>query len=201
MGIVSRVNNFIGTTSAKASEVNDDFNNLYNEFNGLIDENNLNFARAELQAALLSTLKLVDGPGSGLNADLLDGNEMSDIQTLIDTAETDANTYTDTHESKTTGIHGVGASTVESVTGAQAKVDTHEGKDNPHSASVSDTDLTNHINDSDAHHSRYTNSEAVSAVNAQSSLNVSITGNAATVDGYSIVKNGSDGSGIINFKT
>jgi hypothetical protein len=31
----------------------------------------------------------------------------------------------DTHEAKTTGIHGVGASTVESAAGAQGKVDTH----------------------------------------------------------------------------
>jgi hypothetical protein len=34
----------------------------------------------------------------------------------------------DTHEAKTTGIHGVGASTIESASGAQGKVDTHEAK-------------------------------------------------------------------------
>jgi hypothetical protein len=34
----------------------------------------------------------------------------------------------DTHEAKTTGIHGVGGSTVESAAGAQSKVDTHEAK-------------------------------------------------------------------------
>jgi hypothetical protein len=33
-----------------------------------------------------------------------------------------------THEAKTTGIHGVGASTVESASGSQGKVDTHEAK-------------------------------------------------------------------------
>jgi hypothetical protein len=33
-----------------------------------------------------------------------------------------------THEAKTTGIHGVGGSTVESASGSQGKVDTHEAK-------------------------------------------------------------------------
>jgi len=34
----------------------------------------------------------------------------------------------DTHEAKTTAVHGVGGSTVESAAGAQSKVDTHEAK-------------------------------------------------------------------------
>lgn len=209
MGVVNRVNNFIGSTAAKASEVNEDFDNLYNEFNGLIDENNLNFARAELQAAILTALKLVDGPGSGLNADLLDGNEMSDIQNLIDTAESDAKTYTDTHETETTGVHGVGASSVESVSGSQAKVDTHENKANPHSASVSDTDLTNHTNNGSAHHTRYADSEAISAINGDTNHGSTaqhdyLTAGAVTSSNwgdYEIQKDGADGSGIINFKT
>ena len=102
MGIVNRQNNFIGSTSAKASEVNEDFNNLYNEFNGGIDENNINFARAELKAEFLSALKEVDGTGSNLDADLLDGKEYSEIisetKSYTDTAETNANDYTDTAE-------------------------------------------------------------------------------------------------------
>jgi hypothetical protein len=97
MGIVNRQNNFIGSTSAKASEVNEDFNNLYNEFNGGIDENNINFARAELKAEFLSALKEVDGTGSNLDADLLDGKEYSEIisetKSYTDTAETNANDY------------------------------------------------------------------------------------------------------------
>jgi hypothetical protein len=39
-----------------------------------------------------------------------------------------AQSKVNTHEAKTTGIHGVGASTVESAAGAQGKVDTHEAK-------------------------------------------------------------------------
>ena len=69
-------------------------------------------------------IKAVDGAGSGLDADLLDGVEYSAISTEIDTAETDANTYTDTHEAKT----------------------------NPHSASVSDADLATHAGNTDNPH-------------------------------------------------
>ena len=42
-----------------------------------------------------------------------------------------------THPSATTAIHGVGASTVESASGSQAKVDTHDGLTGPHSAATS----------------------------------------------------------------
>lgn len=49
--------------------------------------------------------------------------------------------------------------------------------------------------------SQYTDSDAVSAVNAETTLTVDITGDAETVDGYSVQKNGTDGTGIINFKT
>jgi hypothetical protein len=85
-----------------------------------------------------------------------------------------------------------------------------------------------------AHHAKYTDSEAVIAVNNETTLNVDISGDAETldgkeysdiqtwvnnnadvpnadhadtagdaetVDGYDIQKNGTDGSGIINFKT
>jgi len=47
----------------------------------------------------------------------------------------------------------------------------------------------------------YTDSDAVSAVNAETTLTVNITGDAETVDGFEVQKNGTDGAGIINFKT
>ena len=47
----------------------------------------------------------------------------------------------------------------------------------------------------------YTDSEAVSAINGETSLSVNISGDADSVDGYDIQKNGTDGTGIINFKT
>lgn len=47
----------------------------------------------------------------------------------------------------------------------------------------------------------YTDSDAVSAVNSETTLTVNITGDADTVDGFEIQKNGTDGGGIINFKT
>lgn len=59
------------------------------------------------------------------------GNEQhtSDYETIsavdikIDGAEADAKAYTDTHEDKTTGVHGVGTSTIAS----QAQLDSHAG--------------------------------------------------------------------------
>jgi hypothetical protein len=43
----------------------------------------------------------------------------------------------DTHAAATTGVHGVGASEVESKAGAQAKVDAHAGRtDNPHAVTA-----------------------------------------------------------------
>jgi hypothetical protein len=47
----------------------------------------------------------------------------------------------------------------------------------------------------------YTDSDAISAVNSETQLTVNITGDADTVDGFEIQKNGTDGGGIINFKT
>jgi len=197
MGIINRENTFIGNTDAKASEVNADFDKLYNEINGYLDENNIDFNRTELKNALLNALRDVDGAGSNLNADQLDGKEYSEISSEIDTkagaAETEAKSYADQVEIDANGY-----------------TDTHEAKANPHSESVSDTDLSNHTGNTSAHHTKYTNSEAVSAVNAESSLSVNITGSASSastatnadkVDGYHIQKNGTDGSGTINFKT
>lgn len=48
---------------------------------------------------------------------------------------------------------------------------------------------------------RYTDSEAVSAVENEGTVNINITGNADEVDGLDIMQDGTDGTGIINFKT
>ena len=78
-------------------------------------------------------------------------------------------------------------------------VDDADGTSTISAESVSHDTLTN-IESSD-HHTKYTDSEAVSAVNGESSLSVDISGDADSVDGYDIQKNGSDGTDIINFKT
>lgn len=52
MSQINRPNNYVGDTDAKASEVNEDIDTIYSEFNGGVDENNLNLSRAELKAAL-----------------------------------------------------------------------------------------------------------------------------------------------------
>jgi hypothetical protein len=75
-------------------------------------------------------------------------------QSDVDAVTTDLSN----HSGSSSGVHGVGASNVESVSGAQSKADSaessantytddHEAKNNPHSASASDTDLSNHAND------------------------------------------------------
>jgi len=51
------------------------------------------------------------------------------------------------------------------------------------------------------HHTRYSDNEAVAAVENDGTLSINITGNADEVDGYDVQKNGSDSNGIINFKT
>jgi hypothetical protein len=59
------------------------------------------------------------------------------------------------HVTETTGIHGVGASAVESAAGAQAKVDVHEAKPAPHSGhetpAGAQTKVDNHNNNTEAH--------------------------------------------------
>lgn len=78
---------------------------------------------------------------------------------------------------------------------------------NPHSVTnvqvgaPSNLDFNNHTGDNSAHHTRYVDSEAISAVNSENSLSVNISGTADKVDGYDIAKNGTDGLGTINFKT
>jgi hypothetical protein len=75
-------------------------------------------------------------------------------QSDVDAVTTDLSN----HSGSSSGVHGVGASNVESVSGAQSKADSaessantytdnHENKNNPHSSSASDTDLSNHAND------------------------------------------------------
>lgn len=43
MGTINKPHTFVGDTKAKASEVNETFDEIYNEFNGGIDDNNINF--------------------------------------------------------------------------------------------------------------------------------------------------------------
>jgi hypothetical protein len=54
---------------------------------------------------------------------------------------------------------------------------------------------------SNDHHAKYTDSEAVSAINSELTLSVDISGDSESVDGYNVQKNGSDSNGVINFKT
>jgi len=67
------------------------------------------------------------------------------------------------------------------------------------------SDISTHASDVDAHHTKYTNSEAVAAINAETSLTVDINGDADTVDGYHASDLGSnvsdDGTIVVNNAT
>lgn len=64
------------------------------------------------------------GTGNSLDADTVDGSHASDFTGA-------------SHPTTTTGVHGVGASTVESVSGSQAKVDAHTTlTNNPHNVTA-----------------------------------------------------------------
>jgi hypothetical protein len=52
----------------------------------------------------------------------------------VDAAQAAVQASLNNHEGVTTGVHGVGASTVESASGAQAKVNAHANLTNPHDA-------------------------------------------------------------------
>lgn len=84
-------------------------------------------ATADQSAAeILTAVKTVDGAGSGLDADLLDGNEAAAFATA---GHNHSGVYEPagnlaTHEADTTNVHGIAdTSAVETTTGAQAKAD------------------------------------------------------------------------------
>jgi hypothetical protein len=79
MGLVNKPNTFSNGNVADATEVNSNFDVLYNLVNGDLDDDNIDFSLSTVKAALLSALKDVDGEDSGLDADTVDGNEYLDI--------------------------------------------------------------------------------------------------------------------------
>jgi hypothetical protein len=64
----------------------------------------------------------------------------------LETQYDEAKSYTDTHAAATTGVHGVGASTIESTSGSQAKVNTHAAAADPHTVYIKH-DLATAAND------------------------------------------------------
>jgi len=111
-----------------------------------------------------ATVAINDGPGSGLDADTVDGVEASELGSDV---SNDGSTVTSssTDLNFTTGItasdDGDGTSTIE--------------------LTADHSDLANI--GSDDHHAKYTDAEAVSAVNAETTLTVDISGDADTLDG------------------
>ncbi|MFW5787564.1 MAG: hypothetical protein ACOCV3_04800 [Halanaerobiales bacterium] len=104
MGLINKPYTFSTKVNADPTQVNATFDALYTLVNGNLDENNINYSLATVKNALLTALKGVDGADSGLDADLLDGKEYSEISSEIDnksnTAQTAAQTYTDNEINK-----------------------------------------------------------------------------------------------------
>lgn len=113
--------------------------------------------------------RIEQGPGSGLDADTVDGFNVADVTlTILDDGQPAQVTFTNT---------------VDFRNNLSVNQDPETG------------DLV--IDGLD----KYTDSEAVSAVESEGTVNINITGNADEVDGFDIVQDGEDGTGIINFKT
>jgi len=98
----------------------------------------------------------------------------------------------DDHHERYTDTEASDAAPVQSVNGETGNISIS-------GFSGSHNDLTN-VGSSD-HHARYTDAEAVGAINAETSLSVDISGNADSVGGYTVQKDGSSEQGIINFVT
>lgn len=77
--------------------------------------------------------RIIRRDGNG-RAQVTDGTLISDIATV-----NNVNVSIDTHNLSTTGVHGVGASTVESIAGSQAKVDTHQALFDRHGSTDANT--------------------------------------------------------------
>ena len=113
--------------------------------------------------------RIEQGPGSGLDADTIDGFGLGDITlTVLDD-------------------------------GNPAQITASNTVDFRDNISVfQDPNTGNLVIDG---LDRYTDGEAVDAVESDGNLNINITGSADEVDGFDIVQDGEDGTGIINFKT
>jgi hypothetical protein len=134
---------------------------------------------------ILTALKTVDGTGSELDADKLDGHDsiyFATASNLVDTSlalqseiDGDISTHTgdaDAHHSRYADSEAIAAINGDTDHGSTAQHDYFSGSHND----LSDVGT-------DDHHSRYTDSEAVAAVNAETSMSIDIAGDADSVDG------------------
>lgn len=91
MSIVNKPHTFSPSTTASASEVNDDFDTLYNEFNGSISAANLAsnaVTTAKITDANVTTAKIADAAVTGDKIDFSTFNHYDEITTAFSTAST-----------------------------------------------------------------------------------------------------------------
>ncbi len=136
-----------------------------------------------------TVLKTVDGDESGLDADKLDGVELAEIQSEIDDDISNHTANASAHHSRYSNAEAVAAMGTKANTNSLnhdrhtpvtilADLKTVDGKDSGLDAdkldgaelsdiqAEIDSDIDIHSTNASAHHSRYTNSEAVAAVEA-----------------------------------
>lgn len=90
-----------------------------------------------LVASDIATKGQVDAVGSNLSAHASATTGTHGVGASTIESASGSQARVDTHSALTTGVHGVGGSTVESVAGSQSKVDTHNGLAAPHAAATS----------------------------------------------------------------
>jgi hypothetical protein len=135
------------------------------------------YTDAEAVTAILAA----DGPGSGLDADTVDGQHYTDISNEIDGDISTHAGVSDAHHSRYTDGEAVAAVLAADGPGSTLDADTVDGQHYADISSEIDGDISTHAGVSDAHHSRYTDAEAVAAILAADGPGSGL--DADTVDG------------------
>lgn len=94
MSIISKPNSFIDATPAEASEVNDNFDTIYNEFNGNIAAANLAdgaVTTAKINDSAVTTAKIADGSITGAKLDATFAGGWTPITTVPTITATNGN--------------------------------------------------------------------------------------------------------------
>lgn len=120
-------------------------------------------ARYEDSEAVAAVLA-ADGSGSGLDADTLDGVQLTDIQSEIDGDLTTHTEDASAHHARYEDAEAVAAVLAADGSGSGLDADTVDGADLSTIQSEIDSDVAAHAINPSAHHSRYADGEAVAAV-------------------------------------
>ena len=122
-------------------------------------------------AKLLTAIKTVDGSGSGLDADKLDGVELSAIQAEIDSDINAHKANASAHHSRHTPATILSDLKTVDGSGSGLDADKLDGVELSAIRSEIDGDINAHAANASAHHTKYTNANAVSAMGSKANNN------------------------------